>query len=334
MNTRQKKSKKLWYALFISCCVLMMAGCVTVELDVDDGDDLGIHATEIEDDQNPEIEDSHIDSGENDISENHAAESDDDIPAYFGEPYVFIGDGEPTFTKEEMTTESYENYSEQDELGRCVAAEACIGQDLMPSKGRGNIGQVKPSGWQTKKYEHIEGKYLYNRCHLIGYQLTAENANKNNLITGTRYLNIEGMLPFENMTADYIKETGNHVMYRVIPVYTGDNLVADGVIMEAKSVEDDGEGISFRIYAYNVQPGVVIDYTTGNSKKGDTIQAAGGFGNQEAKETYIINTATGKFHKKDCPSAQDLKKENRKEFKGSRSELIKKGYEPCKRCNP
>ena len=166
-----------------------------------------------------------------------------DIPDYSGDPYVEINDNQPNFDKSDLTEQSFETYSELDELGRCGVAYANIGSDLMPTESRGSIGSVKPSGWQTVKYDCVDGKYLYNRCHLIGYQLTAENANKQNLITGTRYLNVTGMLPFENMVADYIKETDNHVLYRVTPYYEGDKLVASGVQMEAKSVEDDGEGI-------------------------------------------------------------------------------------------
>lgn len=193
------------------------------------------------------------------------SESIQNVPAFSGEPYVIINDNEPGFQKEDMTTDSYEFYSDLDSLGRCGYVMACIGWDIMPTEERGNIGQVKPSGWQTVKYDFVDGKYLYNRCHLIGYQLTGENANKQNLITGTRYLNVEGMLPFENMVADYIKETGNHVLYRVTPVYDGNNLVARGVQMEAFSVEDSGAGICFHVYIYNNQPGVVIDYATGES---------------------------------------------------------------------
>ncbi len=189
----------------------------------------------------------------------------DQIPEYAGEPYVVLNDNEPDFADEDLTTSSYEFYSELDALGRCGVAYACVGVDLMPSEERGEIGPVKPSGWHTVKYDVVDGKYLYNRCHLIAYQLSGENANEKNLITGTRYMNVEGMLPFENMVADYVKETGNHVMYRVFPVFAGDNLVASGVEMEAESVEDGGKGICFHVYCYNVQPGVVIDYATGES---------------------------------------------------------------------
>lgn len=189
----------------------------------------------------------------------------DQIPEYFGEPYVILQDNQPNFDLEDLTLEPFETYSELDELGRCGAAYANICLDIMPTEPRGEIGQVKPTGWHTVKYDCVEGKYLYNRCHLIGYQLAGENANRQNLITGTRYLNVTGMLPFENMVDDYVEETGNHVLYRVTPVFAGENLVASGVRMEAFSVEDEGEGICFHVYVYNVQPGVVIDYTTGES---------------------------------------------------------------------
>ena len=188
------------------------------------------------------------------------------VPEYKGEAYVVLNGNEPEFTEEDMSTESYEFYSELDEAGRCGIVKANLGRDLMPTEERGSIGQVKPSGWKTVKYDNVDGKYLYNRCHLIGFQLSGENANERNLITGTRYMNVDGMLPFENMVADYIKETGNHVLYRVTPFFEGDNLVASGVQMEAKSVEDDGEGILFNVYVYNVQPGIEIDYRTGSSK--------------------------------------------------------------------
>lgn len=196
----------------------------------------------------------------------------DNIPEYSGDAYVVLEDNNPSFQKEDMTTSSFESYSELDELGRCGVAFANVGIDLMPTKERGSIGKIKPSGWQTAKYDNVDGKYLYNRCHLIGYQLTAENANEKNLITGTRYLNIEGMLPFENIIADYVKETENHVLYRVTPIFKEENLVASGIQMEGYSVEDEGEGICFNIYAYNVQPGIIIDYLNGKSERSNTQQ--------------------------------------------------------------
>ena len=195
------------------------------------------------------------------------AGSIEEIPEFSGTAYVAVNGNEPFFLPEEITDKSYEYYSELDELGRCGVTMACIGVDIMPTEDRGEIGSVKPSGWQSVKYDIVEGKYLYNRCHLIGFQLAGENANKRNLITGTRYLNIEGMLPFENLVADYVKETGNHVMYRVMPLFEGDNLVAHGVLMEGWSVEDQGEGVCFCVYAYNSQPGILIDYATGESRE-------------------------------------------------------------------
>lgn len=189
----------------------------------------------------------------------------DDIPAYSGIPYVVLQDNQPGFTETDITLEEFETYSELDYLGRCGVAFANISLYTMPTEERGEIGMVKPSGWVTAKYDCVDGQYLYNRCHLIGFQLAGENANKLNLITGTRYMNVDGMLPFENMVAEYVEETGNHVLYRVTPIFDGTNLVASGVQMEAYSVEDDGEGLCFNVYVYNVQPGIVIDYATGDS---------------------------------------------------------------------
>lgn len=189
------------------------------------------------------------------------------------QPYTIINDNKPYFEESDYTTVAFEEYSELDTLGRCGVAYANVCKEIMPTTERGSISSVKPSGWQSVQYDSVDGKYLYNRCHLIGYQLAGENANKQNLITGTRYLNIEGMLPFENMVADYIEETNNHVLYRVTPVFEGDNLVASGVLMEARSVEDDGEGIEFCVYCYNIQPGIKIDYATGDSIESDNASS-------------------------------------------------------------
>lgn len=191
----------------------------------------------------------------------------DEIPEFNeSNAYVVINNNEPHFDEEDLTTKSFERYSELDNLGRCGVAYANIGKDTMPTEERESIGQIKPTGWHTVKYDCVDGKYLYNRCHLIGYQLTAENANEKNLITGTRYMNVEGMLPFENQVADYIEETGNHVLYRVTPIFKDNNLVASGVQIEAKSVEDSGEGVLFNVYVYNNQPSIEINYLTGESK--------------------------------------------------------------------
>lgn len=255
--------------------------------------------------------------------------SPEDIPPYDGEPYAVINDNLPFFTEEEITSESFESYSELDELGRCGTVYANVGQDLMPTGEKGSIGQVKPTGWHTVKYDVVNGGYLYNRCHLIGYQLTAENANERNLITGTRYLNVTGMLPFENRVADYVRETNHHVLYRVTPVFDGENLLADGVLMEARSVEDDGEGVCFCVFAYNVQPGVAIDYATGESRleKDDRAET-------EDSTEYILNTNTMKFHKPSCQSVEKITEENKTVYVGNREDVTDQGYEPCKACNP
>lgn len=262
-----------------------------------------------------------------------------EIPVYAGSPYVELHGNEPYFTEGELTTNSFELYSDLDALGRCGTAYACIGQDLMPNEPRGEIGMIKPSGWHTVRYDTvIEDKYLYNRCHLIGYQLTGENANEKNLITGTRSFNLDGMLPFENIVYQYIVEMGRHVLYRVTPVYEGDNLVASGVVMEALSEEDEGMGIKFCVFCYNVQPGIGIDYATGESWLESPV-TDGTSDDPGAKEPmdgqdYVLNTNTRKFHYPNCDSADRIKPKNRKEYNGTREEVIEMGYEPCKRCNP
>ncbi len=217
----------------------------------------------------------------------------DEVPEYPGEPFVALYNNVPDFDDKDKTTKSFETYSDLDSLGRCGVAYANIGKDLMPTQKRGDISSVKPSGWINKKYDTdlVDGGYIYNRCHLIGHQLAGEDANEKNLITGTRYFNVEGMLPFENMVADYVKETNNHVLYRVTPVYDGDDLVAKGVQMEAYSVEDDGEGVLFNVFVYNVQPGITIDYATGNSelsKDGETNSNQ--TSQQESKDNPNQNT--------------------------------------------
>lgn len=189
------------------------------------------------------------------------------LPEYKGKPYVVINNNEPNFEKSELVTKSFEKYSELDSLKRCGVADSIIGKDLMPTSKRENISSVKPSGWKSIKYNGIDGKSLYNRCHLIGFQLAGENANKRNLITGTRYLNTKGMLPFENMVADYVKEKNHHVRYRVTPIFVGNELVARGVQMEAISIEDNGKAVKFNVYCFNVQPNIEIDYKTGNPRK-------------------------------------------------------------------
>lgn len=286
------------------------------------------------------------------------------MPKYSNSAYKVINNNNPYFTKKEITNKSFEYYSDLDSLGRCGVAIASIGKDLMPTEKRGSIGMIKPTGWHTVKYDNVDGKYLYNRCHLIGYQLTAENANEKNLITGTRYLNVEGMLPFENMVADYIKETNNHVMYRVTPDFKGDNLVANGVLMEAYSVEDNGEGIKYCVYAFNSQPNITIDYATGSSSINKSAKKKVDSHNvskpkpkpkpaskpkpqpapkpapkpkpqpQPQSQSYVVNTNTGKFHNPSCYTLKRMKPSNRMDFSGSRDDLINQGYSPCQKCNP
>lgn len=260
------------------------------------------------------------------------------VPVYSGEPYTELNGNIPYFTDREKTEDVFEHYSDLDTLGRCGAAYANICKELMPTEKRGEIGMIKPTGWHTVRYDDIiSDKYLYNRCHLIGFQLAGENANEKNLVTGTRYMNVDGMLLFENMIADYVKETDNHVLYRVTPIFVGDDLVCRGVEMEAYSVEDNGEGTSFHVFVYNIQPGIEIDYATGDSWVAnsmadivdDTEEHA-----QYATTLYVINAKTRKFHFPDCDSVGKISKQNKKERETDRAELIAEGYTPCGSCKP
>lgn len=260
------------------------------------------------------------------------------VPVYSGEPYTELNGNIPYFTDREKTEDVFEHYSDLDTLGRCGAAYANICKELMPTEKRGEIGMIKPTGWHTVRYDDIiSDKYLYNRCHLIGFQLAGENANEKNLVTGTRYMNVDGMLPFENMIADYVKETDNHVLYRVTPIFVGDDLVCRGVEMEAYSVEDNGEGTSFHVFVYNIQPGIEIDYATGDSWVAnsmadivdDTEEHA-----QYATTLYVINAKTRKLHFPDCDSVGKISKQNKKERETDRAELIAEGYTPCGSCKP
>ena len=254
----------------------------------------------------------------------------EDIPAYSVEPYVVIVDNTPDFPEEDFTTSSFETYSALDELGRCGVAYANVGSDLMPTGERGDISSVKPTGWQSVRYDNVDGGYLYNRCHLIGFQLTGENANECNLITGTRSMNVDGMLPFENLVADYVQETDNHVLYRVTPVFEGEELVARGVVMEAMSVEDAGEGVCFEVYVYNAQPGIAIDYATGESWPAESETTTGG----DEESRYVLNTNSKKFHLPDCSGVANMSPSNRQDYTGTRQSLLDQGYEPCGICNP
>ena len=250
-----------------------------------------------------------------------------EIPAYSGEPYVIVNDNMPVFG--EITSEigAFEEYGDLDELGRATYALSCVRPLLMPRGERENISEVKPTGWQTTKYDFIDGGNLYNRCHLIAYQLTGENANEKNLITGTRYMNTEGMISFEEKIAAYVKETDNGVLYRATPIYEGNELIARGVQLEAWSLEDNGAGICFNVFCYNVQPGIEIDYATGESHEID-------FSCEHEAQLLVLNTNTGKFHDADCDGIDDIKEENRQEFTCCPEELIAKGYEACGSCKP
>ena len=254
------------------------------------------------------------------------------IPPYSDKLYVEINNNVPYFDEDDYTENSFENYSPLDFLGRCGVATACLGKDLMPTDDRESISSVTPSGWVQASYDIVDGKYLYNRSHLIGWQLAGENTNEKNLITGTRSFNQLGMLPFENMVADYIKETNNHVLYRVTPVYMGNELVARGVLLEAWSVEDEGDGICFNVFVYNAQPGVEIDYATGKSHltgESPTPEPDNG-----EKTDYVLNKDTKKFHLPSCTHASKIKEENRAEITASRDEVIALGYSPCGICKP
>ena len=287
-------------------------------------------------------------------------DAEDEIPAYSESASIELNKNIPGFTADEISKKSYESYGELDKLGRCTTAIACIGRDLMPTEDRQSIGDVRPTGWKQNKYPGVvdsDPPYLYNRCHMIGFQLTGENANEKNLITGTRYMNVEGMLPYENQVAEYVKSTGKHVMYRVTPVFTGKNLLCDGVQIEAYSVEDKGKGISFNVFCYNVQPGIEINYVDGSNKlasDADKVAGSNSFmitggdsGNGSVRSsagsdasgipagtTYVVNKNSGKFHYPSCDSVNDMKEKNKEYSTKTRDELINEGKSPCKRCRP
>lgn len=358
------KNRRTSLLALLSAAMIMLSGCGSTDAVQSNADSTQsqISSSYTETDTATTDSESQASSSDGLIGAGSTAQSVtlSDIPAYSGEPYVAINNNVPFFSDSDLKTTSWETYSDLDSLGRCGTAYANVGQDIMPTEKRGSIGQVKPTGWHTVKYDNVDGKYLYNRCHLIGYQLTAENANEKNLITGTRYLNVTGMLPFENMVADYVKETNNHVLYRVRPIFEGDNLVANGVLMEAKSVEDNGEGVEFNVFCYNVQPGISIDYATGDSSADSSEETASSSSSSSSaasstvtaapapktevsnstssssgvSSTYILNTNKKRFHTPDCSSVKQMKDANKKEFSGSRDELIAEGYVPCKKCNP
>lgn len=305
---RLLRDKKKTFKPIILTVVFVVA-CMTAPLDEQNSDNVNTDNT-----VSSSIEDNATDvteEGTSEITENASENSSetntteetsqyvnstnitiDEIPEYSGNAYVSINDNVPFFTDDEMITEAFEYYSDLDSLGRCGVAYANVCVDIMPTEERGEIGSVKPTGWHTVKYDIVSGKYLYNRCHLIGYQLSAENANTKNLITGTRYLNVEGMLPFENMVADYVKETNNHVLYRVTPMFASENLLCSGVLIEAKSVEDNGAGILFNVYCYNVQPGITIDYLTGDSSLDETESSQASTDNDSQNTGTSTETTT------------------------------------------
>ena len=260
-----------------------------------------------------------------------------DILIYSGSPYCEVNNNQPFFQADDLTTESFKQFSDLDSLGRCGVAYACIGTDSLPTEERGTIGMIKPSGWHTVRYDDIiEDKYLYNRCHLIAFELSGENANPQNLITGTRYMNIKGMLPIENRVHSYVENTNQHVMYRVTPVFEGENLVATGVLMEGYSVEDDGEGICFNVFCYNVQPHIKINYADGTSEIAflPELEKTTEVANDDSAITYVLNTNTKKFHYPYCDSVNEMKEKNKQVFTGTREEANEMGYSPCGRCKP
>ncbi len=383
-----KKNNQLRFIYILLCIIIALSGCsynskndngsISVsESTVNSYEETTLDVeseTNIESDLKETIE---ITSKSSEMSDEESEiESDSDslteifdlknIPEYSDNPYIYINDNKPFFSDEEKNiTDSFETYSNLDELGRCGVAFANISTDIMPTEKRGEIGNIKPSGWHTVKYNDIiADNYLYNRCHLIAFQLAGENANEKNLITGTRYMNVEGMLGFENKVADYVRNTNNHVLYRVTPVFENNNLVVSGVLIEAWSVEDKGEGICFNIYCYNVQPGIIIDYLTGDSKvdvnynitdntdsaksaessvitenneqninnESSTVSSDSYFIDENAVYIYVLNENTKKFHLESCSSAKDIKEKNKKIYTGTLKELLDMGYSPCKKC--
>jgi len=263
-----------------------------------------------------------------DPSPTSTAPAQDTIPEYSGSPFYVINNNVPDFDPSLLSTQAYETYSELDSLGRCGTTMACVGRELMPTAERESISSVIPSGWVNVQYEFVDGGYLYNRCHLIGFQLTGENANECNLVTGTRYMNVEGMLPFEDLVADYVWDSGNHVLYRVTPVFEGDELVCRGVHMEGWSVEDEGGSVCFNVFVYNVQPGVIINYATGESSMYEAYLMSG------EQMNYVLNTKSKKFHDPDCSGADGISESNREDYTGTRQWLIAMGYTPCGQCDP
>ena len=316
---------------------------------------------EATEDENRDAQDEQdpADSEESSAEGSHAIDPDK-LPEWDGEPSIEINGGDPSFTDSELSAikkQTEEDLSALDDQGRCGDVSACVSSETMPEGERDSIGMIRPAGWHLVKYDFVEGKYLYNRCHLIGWQLTGLNAEERNLITGTRYLNVDGMLPYENQVADFAESSDLHVAYRVEPVYKGDELIARGVHIEAESIEDKGESLAFNVYCYNVQPYVDIDYKTGEStadsdapdsaessdssanqsgsSSGSGSSQNAGAGSQDSTEqTYILNTNTKRYHLQGCRSLSQMKDKNKRTFHGSKKELSRMGYQPCGNCNP
>ncbi|MDO4848968.1 MAG: DNA/RNA non-specific endonuclease [Coriobacteriia bacterium] len=354
---RRRGGSGVFLALILLCLIGMLCGSAvgSVHGRADSGA-AGVEQAQTQEGGSKDATDSSVTSGKKPVAEESPAATLNpaSVPAYAGLPYVQVLDNVPQFTDADKGRGSFEVYSDLDSLGRCGVAFALIGTETMPTESRGSIGAIEPSGWHTVRYDGlVDNNYLYNRCHLIAYQLAGENDNEKNLITGTRYLNIEGMQPFEDEVAVYVQKTGNHVLLRVTPLYEGDNLVASGVQMEAWSLEDSGTGVSFDVYCYNVQPGIDIDYATGESSlaEGTAIEAsaeetAGGVAEEKADEaegatstdaderSYVLNTRTKRFHMPGCSSVGTIAEHNREDFTGTRDEVIARGYTPCQKCRP
>lgn len=350
------KNKKKLFSLFLVLCILIgcLSGC-TNDIDKVIGD-LGqeISNSVNNSEQNVDVGNNTKPTTPNNTNEpfnpdvelesgNATIVTDVELLAknYKGSPYIVVNGNTPYFSDDEKKiTKAFELYSDLDSLGRVGVAYANICKELMPTEDRESLSSVTPSGWHNKKYDFVDANWVYNRAHIIGFQLAGEQANALNLMTGTRYFNVKGMLPFENMVADYVRETKNHVLYRVTPIFVGNNLLAEGVLMEAWSVEDNGEGVCFNVFCYNVEPGVEFDYATGeNWESGDTpivnenTSTNTNTNTNEAK-TYILNTKTLKFHLETCSGVKTMSAKNKREFTGYRQDLIDDGYEPCGLCHP
>ena len=345
-NTKAKKSFYLTMAVAMLLFLLvLMCGC---------GVDTSSVAGNVS--KATDSKESDTDDAQKDDTEAFLA----DIPEWSGYAFCYVNGNDPDFKPEEIWTTTQESLDQLDELGRCGTANSCIGTDGMPTGSRGDISSVEPTGWHTERYDFVEGEALYNRCHLIAYMLSGDDAVPRNLITGTSFMNRDGMLQFENAIASYVRETGNHVMYRVTPVFAGDELIARGVHMEGLSIEDNGEGLAFNVFCYNVQPGVDIDYKTGDNKLSEdrtllegyqagefamiantqgVIPSASEVGANAAEQeghkmSYVLNTNTGRFHYPDCRSVGDIKPKNREDVEATREELLDRGFIPCGNCNP